>query len=190
MKARTILLIIFSCIALVGVALFLGWKSLRPFNVPTGAMDPTIPPGTLVFVDEFAYRSPDQVKRGDVIIFDITQDWMGGQPSVYVFRVMGIPGDDFKVDAIGKVTIDGEPIKERQRGETHSEFQGIWYDIFPMGGPASIPLNRFPKKGIIAGKIPEGNFFVMGDNRGNALDSRYWGFVPWEDVRGKVRLDD
>ena len=160
---------------------------MRPFNVPTGAMAPTIPPGTLVFVDEFAYRSPEQVQRGDIITFDIVQDWAAGQSSVYVFRVMGIPGDDFKVDELGKVTIDGEEIQERQRGERHSEFQQTWYDILPMKKPNPIPKMRFPKGGLFEGKIPEGSFFVMGDNRANALDSRYWGFVPWEDVRGKVR---
>ena len=88
-------------------------EKYHPYRVPTGSMSPAIPAGTFVLVDDFAYSLPEQVQRGDVIVFTApasfyTQTNKG--PSTYVFRVVGLPGDTIDFNSADNYTINGEAI--------------------------------------------------------------------------------
>jgi len=110
--------------------------------------------------------------------------------AIFVFRVIGLPGDTIDFDSKNNYAADGEPIELALRGDRVFERQAAdWYEISAGGSRAisrglslAIPV-KFPVK------ISVDQFFVSGDNRANALDSRYWGTVTFELVRGRVRID-
>ena len=129
----------------------------------------------------------EDVKRGDIIVFRhptlITVD--------YVKRVIGLPGDHVKLVA-KRVFINGKPMDEPYA--IHLDNSMNYRDNFPVGEPdyagdpkmsarASEMLHDYVVNGELV--VPPGNYFAMGDNRDNSLDSRYWGLVPRENIVGK-----
>jgi len=176
---------------------------VQAFIVPTPSMDTTVMVGDHMLVDKLAYAPAgsfsrlflpySEPKRGDIIVFrypmDINQN--------YVKRVIGVPGDHVKI--IGKqVYVNGKALKEPYKQHV---FPGIepYRDDFPDEAPHQLYL-RMPDGFAMenrAGKmlatvqngeivVPPDNFFAMGDNRDNSLDSRYWGFVPDRNIVGKA----
>jgi signal peptidase I len=131
---------------------------IQSFKLPSGAMEPTLLIGDQILVNKHIYRTSEP-KRSDVIVFKYPRN-----PEVaYIKRLIGIPGD--KVEMVGRtVYINGKPLKENY---TQYIDPGSIQDHF---GPID---------------IPSGKYFVMGDNRDNSQDSRYWGFVPREYLLGK-----
>ena len=185
----------------------------EPFKIPSGSMIPTLQIGDLILVNKFHYgiRLPvantkvtegHAVQRGDVMVFRYPP-----KPSVdYIKRVIGIPGDEVAY-LNKKLTINGQPVasealpdyfdesvmryfrheRESLPGKTHQI-------IVDNERPAFIPgVDEFPMRencrynveGVVC-KVPEGHYFMMGDNRDNSLDSRYWGFVPDKNIVGKA----
>lgn len=126
-------------------------------KVPTGSMKTTIMPGDHLVVNRIPtyYRDPE---RGEIVVFQ-------GETDKLIKRVIGLPGDE--VDLIDQVVyINGEPIDESMYINLAEVQQGVLpnYSVtFPF-------------------KVPDGQYFLMGDNRGNSLDSRYFGAVPREDI--------
>lgn len=113
--------------------------------VPTGSMEPNIMSGSRVFGSRLSYLSSDP-QRGDVIIFH----WPDNEKVYFVKRIIGLPGET--VDIIqGQVYVNGEPLDEPYLAE-------------PMD-PREDPMHF---------EVPEGAYFVMGDNRNNSADARYW----------------
>lgn len=192
-RSNKVLLTSLGIVIALGGLMFLAWKSFRPYRVPSGSMAPAIPPGSHVFVDEFAYSSPGQIRRGDVVSFETPESYSKisrNASAIFVFRVIGLPGDTIDFDSKNNYTINGEPIELALRGDRVFERQADdWYEISAGGSRAisrglslAVPV-KFPVK------IPVDQFFVSGDNRANALGSRYWGTVTFELVRGRVRID-
>lgn len=166
---------------------------LQAFIVPTPSMDTTVMVGDHLIVDKLSYAPAGTIgrfllpytepKRGDVIVFrypvDIRQN--------YVKRVIGIPGDRIKV--VNKVVhLNGKPLKEPYAQHTFPDIQD-YRDNFPAE-PVYLTdnlgldmLSHHVENGELV--VPEGHYFAMGDNRDNSLDSRYWGFVPRENIIGK-----
>jgi len=185
----------------------------EPFKIPSGSMIPTLQIGDLILVNKFHYgiRLPvantkvtagTPVQRGDVMVFRYPP-----KPSVdYIKRVVGIPGDEVAY-LNKKLTVNGQPVpsealpdyfdestmryfrhaRESLPGKTHEI-------IIDNDRPAFIPgADDFPGRdncrysveGVVC-KVPEGHYFMMGDNRDNSLDSRYWGFVPDKNIVGKA----
>ncbi len=185
----------------------------EPFKIPSGSMIPTLQIGDLILVNKFHYgvRLPvantkvttgNPVQRGDVMVFRYPP-----KPSVdYIKRVIGIPGDEVAY-LNKKLTVNGQPVaseslpdffdestmryfrheRESLPGKTHQI-------IIDNERPAFIPgADEFPGRdncrysveGVVC-KVPEGHYFMMGDNRDNSLDSRYWGFVPDKNIVGKA----
>jgi signal peptidase I len=122
-------------------------------------MQPTIEPGDRILVNRLSYRIGD-VERGDIIVFKSPQD----HEVDFVKRVIAVGGDTIEVDN-HMVRVNGEPIVE--------DYISQWVN----------PDRIFPEQ-----TVPEGKFFVMGDNRDNSQDSRLWN-PPWlyeEDIIGKA----
>ena len=185
----------------------------EPFKIPSGSMIPTLLVGDLILVNKFAYgvRLPvvntkltdgTPPQRGDVMVFRYPP-----KPSLdYIKRVVGVPGDEVAY-LNKKLTINGQPVSKQPVADYFDEDAMAYYKQFEEGlgakkhrllnddnRPAFIPgVENFPFKdncrysveGVVC-KVPEGHYFMMGDNRDNSLDSRYWGFVPDKNIVGKA----
>lgn len=185
---------------------------VEPFKIPSGSMIPTLLVGDFILVNKFAYgiRLPvinkkiidvGQPQRGDVMVFRYPED-----PSLdYIKRVVGVPGD--KVAYQNKrLIINGQPVETR-RIDDYLQTERLKYSKQFIEKPEGIEhrtLNdddapgfisdatRFPHRqdclynnaGVIC-TVPAGHYFMMGDNRDNSRDSRFWGFVPEENIVGK-----
>ena len=166
---------------------------VQAFIVPTPSMDTTVMVGDHLLVDKLSYAPAGSIsrhllpytepKRGDVIVFrypmDISQN--------YVKRVMGVPGDHIRVrDKV--VYLNGKPLTEPY---TQHVFPGLepYRDNFPGEpfGPVADRALQMLAANVVNGElvVPPESYFAMGDNRDNSLDSRYWGFVPRENIIGK-----
>ena len=169
------------------------------FRIPTGSLEPTLRVGDFITVNKFDYglRLPvlhkkivgiGEPKRGDIFVFRYPPN-----PAVYfIKRVIGLPGDH--VSYIGKVLyINGQKVPqafEKMASDTDEEenawsvvqkqedFFGVKHAIFQI--PHKVTADF---KDIV---VPSGMYFAMGDNRDNSADSRFWGFVPEENIVGKA----
>ena len=186
---------------------------VEPFKIPSGSMIPTLLVGDFILVNKFTYgiRLPvinkkiievGQPQRGDVMVFRYPED-----PSLdYIKRVVGIPGD--KVAYQNKrLTINGQPVETR-RVDDYLQTERLKYSKQFIEKPEGIEhrtLNdddapgfisdatQFPHRqdclynnaGVIC-TVPAGHYFMMGDNRDNSRYSRFWGFVPEENIVGKA----
>jgi signal peptidase I len=171
---------------------------VEPFRIPSGSMMPTLLVGDFILVNKYDYgiRLPvlnrkvydvGNPQRGDVVVFRFPKD-----PSVdYIKRVVGVPGDHI-VYRNKTLFINGKKVPQIPAGtyigtgsglsmsgaDVRSEALGeVKHDI--LVAPRSNGVNA----DVI---VPDGHYFVMGDNRDNSNDSRYWGFVPDENLVGKA----
>ena len=187
----------------------------EPFKIPSGSMIPTLLVGDLILVNKYHYgiRLPvinkkitegHPVERGDVMVFRFPP-----QPSQdYIKRVVGIPGDEVAYTN-KRLTINGKAIPQTELPDFFDEDAIRYFKQFsePLGaqphrlivdtdrraGFSEAEIGDFPHRelcrynveGFIC-KVPPGQYFMMGDNRDNSLDSRYWGFVPDENIVGKA----
>ncbi|WP_419418856.1 signal peptidase I [Legionella sp. D16C41] len=168
---------------------------IEPFRIPSGSLEPTLLVGDFLAVNKFAYglRLPvlekkvipiSSPKRGDIAVFrwppDVTYD--------YIKRVIGVPGD--KISYRNKVLfINGQEMKQafvertidESSGKAVAKYQenlnGIVHDIYVRPDVAAYDFEI---------EVPEGQYFMMGDNRDDSADSRYWGFVSDAYLRGKA----
>ena len=178
----TIILLLFGTTTLV-----------QAFVIPTGSMEDTLLIGDHLLVDKMAYAPPgpvskyilpyEHVKRGDIIVFrypiDIRQ--------TFVKRCMGVPGDHIKL-VNKQVYLNGKKLNEPYVYHK-TEYIEAYRDNFPsepdvhVYEPAQDMLDHHVVNGEVV--VPPDSFFAMGDNRDSSLDSRYWGFVPRENIIGK-----
>ncbi len=169
----------------------------EPFQIPTGSMIPTLNVGDFIVVNKFAYglRLPvtgtkildiAEPKRGDVMVFIPPHE-----PVYYIKRVIGLPGDHVRY-ADDTVYINGEPLPQeemgiiRELGVQHSleTVGGVTHDIHTYASERSDRgYDWLPPEGAV---IPPGHYFMMGDNRDNSEDSRYWGPVSEKSLVGKA----
>jgi len=166
---------------------------VQAFIVPTPSMDKTVMVGDHLLVDKLSYAPSDALskhllpytepKRGDIIVFrypmDISQN--------YVKRCMGIPGDRIKV-VDKNLWLNGKQLVEPYIQHVRPNIDP-YADNFPSEpyGQVYDRARKMLADNVVNGEVvvPEGSYFAMGDNRDNSLDSRYWGFVPRENIIGK-----
>ena len=182
----------------------------QPFSIPSGSMRPTLLEGDYLFVTKWAYGysrhalpfSPNlfegriwasEPERGDVAVFKFPPN-----PSIdYIKRVIGLPGDRIQVRD-GLLHINGEPIKRELIGQIDDE------DVTEQIGPVDVYLETLPNgvsyetldlsKGTPGDNtreftVPEGHYFMMGDNRDNSTDSRFnVGYVPADHLVGRANI--
>lgn len=178
----TILLLLFATTSLV-----------QAFVIPTGSMEDTLLIGDHLLVDKLAYSPKgaiskyllpyQDVQRGDIIVFRYPEDIR----QTFVKRVIGVPGDKIKI--INKQLV----LNERSVQEPYKYHKTDYFDTYRDNFPsepnmrvypgAEEMLNKHVKNGMVV--VPDNCYFAMGDNRDSSLDSRYWGFVPRENIIGK-----
>lgn len=191
------------CSVLV-VGLFILTFLAQNFVIPSGSMEKTLLVGDHLVVDRITLAPPTkwmplvyyrEPKRGDVVVFiKPVPDLVNGQPTYQflVKRLIGVPGDHIHLRN-GIVIINGvaqsQPYADPTTPDNHTDF----LDEFPSEAPPDIPevpdtwsQIDFPKD-VVNGDlvVPPGMYFMMGDNRHNSLDSRYWGFVPRANIVGR-----
>jgi len=164
-------------IALV-LALFIRTFVVQAFKIPSGSMIKTLLIGDHILVNKLAYGVKNPVtrtvwiksgppERGDVIVFIYPVD----RKKDFIKRVIGVPGDTVQI-INKKVFVNGKPFKEPP-GVQHTD-------------PHIIPGSVQPRDNFGPVTVPDEMLFVMGDNRDQSYDSRFWGFVPLKDVKGKA----
>ena len=172
-----------SIVIAVILALFIRTFVVQAFKIPTGSMEENLLIGDHLLVNKFVFGPTGSaverallpvttVRRGDVIVFKYPEE----PERDFIKRVVGLPGDRLELRE-KKVYINGVPLDEPYVGflqppalpsEQHEQTS---YDVRDRYGPVTVPANRY---------------FVMGDNRDNSQDSRYWGFLPRENIKGKA----
>jgi signal peptidase I len=161
------------------------------YHVPTGSMNPTILEGDFFFANKLAYRLKvpfsgksvvewSSPKRGEIILFKTPTDGK----TMYTKRIIGIPGDVVEIRD-RRVFVNGEQFgleaigKEGRRSILLEKQPGIEYNV------QHIPSSPYHTD-IEPVVVPDGHFFVMGDNRDNSVDSREWGMLPYENIEGRM----
>jgi signal peptidase I len=185
-----------SLIYIIVVAVFIITFCVQPFRIPSGSMEPTLLVGDFLLVNKQRTALGDTggllpataIHRGQIVVFHYPVD-----PSIHlVKRVVGMPGDHLKMRG-GRVYINGTPLEEpyavyRPSGPDN------YRDNFPRLQSADpnidshwwIRMRALIDDGELI--IPAGDYFVLGDNRNNSEDSRYWGFVPRAAIVGQPFL--
>ncbi|AEA59734.1 MULTISPECIES: signal peptidase I [Burkholderia] len=186
---------------------------VEPFKIPSGSMVPTLLVGDFILVNKFDYglRLPitnqkitagRPLARGDVVVFRYPKD----ESVDYIKRVIGLPGDTVQYYD-KKLTINGQPVPETPLADYFDEERMNYAKQYEesidgrknaiLNNPAVPPFvmgaDDFPYKSNceynehgVTCKVPPGHYFMMGDNRDNSADSRYWGFVPDKDLVGRA----
>jgi signal peptidase I len=196
------------------IALVLRVLLFQPFTIPSASMEPTLLEGDYIIVSKYSYgyskhsiplspplfsgrilsRSP---QRGDIIVFKLPRD----NKTDYIKRLIGLPGDHIQVRR-GTVFVNDQPIAQTPQGQTTIDLGGfmtkadvirekmasgrsyLTYSVDPTQPPENTDVFV----------VPEGDYFFMGDNRDNSLDSRFpkendgVGFVPAENLEGKAQI--
>jgi signal peptidase I len=172
-----------SIVIAVILALFVRTFVVQAFKIPTGSMENNLLIGDHLLVNKFVFGPsatsierallPERaIRRGDVIVFKYPED----RERDFIKRVIGLPGETLEVKD-KRVYINGTKIDESyvhfleppQGSASYSEVTS--YDLRERYGPVTIPADKY---------------FVMGDNRDNSQDSRYWGLLPRDDVKGRA----
>ena len=164
-------------IVAVILALVIRTYVLQAFKIPSGSMLPTLQIGDHLLVNKFIYGTKipfkdsrvlawKVIKKGDIVVFKFPKD----RSIDYIKRVVGTAGDTVEV-LNKKVLINGEAVDDSNAHFTSSSI---------------LPALVGPRDNYGPVKIPQGKIFVMGDNRDNSYDSRFWGFVDKNDVLGKA----
>ena len=173
--------------------LFLTTTLVQAFVIPTGSMEDTLLIGDHLLVDKLAFAPTGPVskyilpytpvKRGDIIVFRYPVDIR----QTFVKRCMGVPGDRIRI--IDKqVYLNGVKLEEPYKYHK-TDYIDSYRDNFP--GEPNVMVDRgaiqMLRDSVVNGEVvvPPNSYFAMGDNRDSSLDSRYWGFVPRENIIGK-----
>jgi signal peptidase I len=165
------------CVAVI-LALFVRTFIIQAFKIPTGSMENNLLIGDHLLVNKFVFAPTmtrleravlpiDPIRRGDIIVFKYPEE----PERDFIKRVIGLPGETLELKT-KKVYINNKPLDEPyvhflvQPDEEAGDF-----DVRVRYGPVT---------------VPDGHYFMMGDNRDNSQDSRYWGFMPADYIKGKA----
>lgn len=148
--------------AAIGLALLIQAFVVRPFIVSGNSMDPNIKNGQYLIIDEVTYRFREPA-RGDVIVFKSPPE----PTKYYIKRIIGVPGDT--------VSINGTTITIKNTAH-------------PEGFTLAEDYITHSHKDTLTVTVPEGKYFVLGDNRSGSYDSRSWGMLPEANIRGRALL--
>jgi len=184
-----------SLINIIVIALFIITFTVQPFRIPSASMEPTLLVGDFLLVSKeissdrgIGIFAPSRIQRGDLIVFHYPVD-----PSLHlVKRVVGLPGDRIRLRA-GRAFVDGHALSEPY-AVFRPSLPDSYRDDFPRMDSVDpgvnprwwIQMRSFLADGELT--VPADSYFVLGDNRNDSEDSRYWGFVPRDAIVGKPFL--
>ncbi|MDT4790150.1 Signal peptidase I [compost metagenome] len=179
---------------------------VEPFQIPSGSMKPTLEVGDFILVNKFAYgiRLPvldnkvievGDPQRGDVMVFRYPSD-----PNInYIKRVIGLPGDRIAYSSGKHLSVNGQPVAEKLLGEEPGTLGSAMLYAEKLGEAEHLIRKEMKRYRMEPGRewvVPQGHYFMMGDNRDNSNDSRYWndpripkdllGMVPDRNIVGKA----
>ena len=171
-----------SIVIAVIMALFVRTWVVQAFKIPTGSMENNLLIGDHLLVNKFVFGAEPiapmrailpqrDVQRGDVIVFKYPDE----PERDFIKRVIGLPGDTIELRN-KKVYVNGQPLDEPYvhfLEATHGASEVTSFDVRERYGPVQVPASQY---------------FVMGDNRDNSQDSRYWGFLPAHYIKGKALM--
>jgi len=161
------------------IAFFIRTFVIQAYKIPSGSMKPTLLIGDHILVSKFNYgiRIPlvrstlipvGTPERGDIVVFIYPED----RSKDFIKRLVGLPGDVIEIRN-KNILLNGLP---------WSDTHGVYVDSLIIPGAVQ------PRDNFGPVRVPEGSLFVMGDNRDESYDSRFWGFVPMKDVLGKALI--
>ena len=168
---------------------------VEPFTIPSASMVPTLKIGDYILVNKFAYglRLPvigtkvfkvDDPKRGEIMVFKYPEN-----PKVnYIKRVIGVPGDRIRYDNNKILTVNGKVVESELIAKLPPSRPSVFVYKESLNGVAYQMQQMLGRPGFRTRDwvVPEGHYFMMGDNRDNSNDSRGWGMVPDKNVVGKA----
>jgi signal peptidase I len=183
-----------SLLGTVVIAIFVITFIVQAFQIPSESMENTLLVGDYLLVNKLCYGGPgfgdrllpyQKIATGDIIVFHYPVD----PTQHFVKRVIGVPGDRLRM-INKKVWINGTPLDEPYVRFLEPP-NNMFRDNFPrtdipaygLEGKWWLEMRKLVEDGELI--VPQGNYFVMGDNRDDSQDSRYWGFVPRENIIGK-----
>jgi signal peptidase I len=186
-----------SLMGTVVIAIFVITFIVQAFQIPSESMENTLLVGDYLLVNKLCYGGSglgdhvmpyQKIGRGDIIVFHYPVD----PQQHFVKRVIGLPGDRLRM-VNKRVLINGKPLDEPYVRFLEPA-NNLYRDDFPrtdipavnMEGSWWLQMRKLVEDGELI--IPQGNYFVMGDNRDDSQDSRYWGFVPQENIIGRPLL--
>lgn len=168
---------------------------VAPYSVPSGSMKPSLLPGDYVFVDRNAYAD-ESPQRGEVVVFKKPPE----NEFDYIMRVVGLPGDILQLEA-GILHINGQAVEREKIADFINDSRDV---LVPRGSALPQYIETLPGgkthrileirgdtgflDNMAAGIVPDGTYFVMGDNRDNAADSRTIGVIPSANLVGKAYI--
>ena len=172
---------------------------VEPFRIPSGSMMPNLLIGDFILVNKYEYgiRLPvlhtkifenKTPERGDIAVFRYPEDLK----TPYIKRVIGLPGDQVIYTEDKQLYINGRHIKQTPKGIYKSRdaatntTEVLLHEEFLYEPEHDILINPWSPARKAAVMVPDGHYFVMGDNRDNSTDSRFWGFVPDENLMGRA----
>jgi signal peptidase I len=182
-----------SLLTTVVIAIFVITFIVQAFQIPSESMENTLLIGDYLLVNKLRYGGRGvwdhimpyrQVKRGDIVVFHYPVN-----PSQhFVKRVVGVPGDRLRLSR-GILYVNGVPLNEpyvRHTSQVHDafrdEFPRLTVPVPDVTSKWWVQMHKLVEEGQLI--VPEGYYFALGDNRDESLDSRYWGFVPRENIIG------
>ncbi len=183
-----------SLVGTVVIAIFVITFIVQAFQIPSESMENTLLVGDYLLVNKLCYGGAglgdlvmpyQKITRGDIIVFHYPVD----PQQHFVKRVIGVPGDHLRMEK-KRVLINGKPLDEPYVRFLEPA-NNLFRDNFPrtdipaigLEGKWWLEMRKLVEDGQLI--IPEGHYFVMGDNRDDSQDSRYWGFVPRENIIGR-----
>lgn len=195
----------------VAIALAIRAFVIEPFRIPSGSMLPTLLIGDHLFVNKFVYgaripftdvRLPAvrEPRRGDVVVFSVARGKGNGDPRIvpadrrpdlpkddFVKRIVGLPGDRIEVRQ-GAVYVNGARVEVESNGETFVDERGATLQMGTelLADCSHAVLDDPRRRGLekTAFVVPEGRYFMLGDNRDYSNDSRSWGTVRFNEFKG------
>jgi len=187
-----------SLIVIAIIAIVIRSFIVAPFKIPSSSMVPTLEVGDYLFVTRYDYGfripftdiqiAPERAKRGDVVVFDYPED----RSKDYIKRIVGLPGDEI-VYKNNELFVNGRKMALREKGprayflgdgsvDMSTVFEEHLFDVSHdvLRKEFSIRDGKW--------KVPAGHYMMLGDNRNNSRDSRFWGFVPQAYLVGKAAI--
>lgn len=179
----------------VAFALFLKWSLVSVYRIPSKSMAPTLMPGDFVLVNKAAYgfkftpvSSPIGASKpalGDVVLLKLNE----ASGTYYIKRVLGRPNDVVEIKS-GLVFVNGQPLKTEKHSDQKdaSSLFEVFTEAFEGRDWSTLRSQDYAKKNYGPVTVPEGHYFVLGDNRDSSEDSRQWGTIAISLIKGRVSL--